>query len=80
MKGFRRTREAKAALKSRGIKPGKKTKANPKGQATGGWSPFAAPTGQADICGSCGMTGGNGSYEAYDRVAGAWFTYKCGSC
>lgn len=69
MKGFRQSRAQRAALKARGIKPGKVTKATPRGQATGGWSPFAPPTGQMDVADDV-------EYEAFDRVKGSWFTHK----
>lgn len=62
-------RSAKKALKARGIKPGKVTKATPRGQATGGWSPFAPPTGTQDIADDV-------EYEAFDRVKNRWFTHK----
>lgn len=80
MKFRRQSRAAKAALKTRGIKPGKVTKTNKWGQASGGYSPFAASVGQADICGTCGMSGGGGTYAAFDRVAREWFTYNCPNC
>jgi hypothetical protein len=69
MKGQRQTRAQRAALKARGIKPGKVTKSNPRGQASGGWSPFAPPAGQQDIADDV-------EYEAYDRVKRGWFTHK----
>lgn len=59
----------KAALRGRGIKPGKIAKANPRGQATGGWSPFAPPAGRMDVADDV-------EYEAYDRVRRGWFTNK----
>lgn len=62
-------RNAAKALKGRGIKPGKVTKATPRGQATGGWSPFAPPTGTQDIADDV-------EYEAFDRVKNRWFTHK----
>lgn len=69
MKFKRQSRDAKAALKTRGIKPGKVTKATPRGQATGGWSPFAAPAGQQDVADDV-------EYDAFDRVKQSWFTNK----
>jgi hypothetical protein len=65
----KQNRAEKAALKSRGIKPGKVTKTNKWGQASGGYSPFAAPAGRKDITDDV-------EYEAYDRVKGRWFTHK----
>lgn len=62
-------RSAKKALRVRGIKPGKVTKATPRGQATGGWSPFAPPTGRMDVVDDV-------EYEAYDRVEKSWFTHR----
>lgn len=62
-------RAASKALKGRGIKPGKATKATPHGQATGGWSPFAPPTGQQDIADDV-------EYEYFDRAHGQWRTHK----
>lgn len=62
-------RTAKKALRARGIKPGKVTKATPRGQATGGWSPFAPPTGRMDVADDV-------EYDAFDRVKGSWFTRK----
>lgn len=62
-------RTAKKALRARGIKPGKVTKATPRGQATGGWSPFAPPTGRMDVADDV-------EYEAYDRVEKSWFTHR----
>lgn len=61
-------RSAKKALKARGITPGS-TKTNKWGQATGGYSPFAAPTGQMNVVDDV-------EYEAFDRVKGRWFTHK----
>jgi hypothetical protein len=61
-------RSATKALKARGIRPGKVTKATPKGQATGGWSPFAPPTGRMDIADDV-------EYDAVDRK-GRWYTHK----
>lgn len=62
-------RSAKKALKARGIKPGKVTKATPHGQATGGWSPFAPPVSRQDIADDV-------EYDAFDRVKGHWFTHR----
>lgn len=62
-------RTAKKALRARGIKPGKVTKATPRGQATGGWSPFGPPANQQDIADDV-------EYDAFDRVRGSWFTRK----
>jgi len=63
------TKAQRTELKRRGITPGKVTKANPRGQASGGWSPFAAPKGRQDVV-------DNVEYEAFDRVKGTWFTNK----
>lgn len=49
MKGFKQARAQRAALKARGIKPGKQSNTNKFGQATGGWSPFAAPEAQTAL-------------------------------
>lgn len=62
-------RTAKKALRARGIKPGKVTKATPRGQATGGWSPFAPPTGTQDIADDV-------EYEYFDRARGRWASHK----
>jgi len=72
MKGLRKsaqTRAQRAELKSRGIRPGKVTKATPRGQATGGWSPFGPPTGQQDVADDV-------EYEAFDRARGVWIKHK----
>ena len=68
----KQTRAQRAELKRRGITPGKVTKSNPRGQASGGWSPFgsSAPTPARmepvdDV-----------EYEAFDRVKRGWFTHK----
>ena len=52
------------------------------GQAKGGYTPFAksspkAPVKQVALCDTCG---GGRQYEAYDRIQGAWFTYRCTAC
>jgi hypothetical protein len=67
----KQSRQQRASLKARGIRPAPKkaTAQNPKGQATGGWSPFAPPAGQQDIADDV-------EYEAYDRVKRGWFTHK----
>jgi hypothetical protein len=65
----KQTRAQRAELKRRGITPGKVTKSTPRGQATGGWSPFAPPVGRQDIADDV-------EYEAYDRAKGSWFTRK----
>jgi hypothetical protein len=61
-------RSAKKALKARDITPGS-TKANKYGQATGGWSPFAAPAKQMDVADDV-------EYDAFDRAKGRWYTNK----
>lgn len=61
-------RSAKKALKARGITPGS-TKTNKYGQATGGWSPFAAPAKQMDVADDV-------EYDAFDRAKGRWYTNK----
>lgn len=61
-------RSAKKALKARGITPGS-AKANKYGQASGGWSPFAAPAKQMDVVDDV-------EYDAFDRVKNRWFTHK----
>lgn len=65
---FKQRREAKQALKSRGIKPGKVTKANKYGQASGGWTPFGPAERQQDVADDV-------QYEAFDRATGKWFTH-----
>lgn len=69
--GNRQTRAQRAALKARGIRPApKKARADaPRGQATGGWSPFAPPTGQQDVIDEA-------EYDAFDRAKNAWYTFK----
>lgn len=71
MKGQRQTRQQRAALKARGIKhaPKKASAANPRQQASGGWSPFAPPAGQQDVADDV-------EYEAFDRARGGWFTNR----
>lgn len=64
----RQTKPQRAALKARGVKPGKVTKSNPRGQATGGWSPFAPPAGRQDIADDV-------EYDAFDRARGGWFRH-----
>ena len=71
MKGNRQTRAQRAALKARGIRPGRKTTETPRAQATGGWSPFAPPSGRQDIADDV-------EYEAYDRARGTWYTRRKG--
>jgi hypothetical protein len=68
MKG-KQTREQRSALKARDIKPGKVTKTNKWGQASGGYSPFAPAKGQMDIVDDV-------QYDAYDRVKRSWFTHN----
>lgn len=60
--------QAAKALKARGIRPGKVKASNPRGQATGGWSPFAPPSTRQDIVDDV-------EYDAFDRK-GRWFTHK----
>lgn len=71
MKGFRQTRQQRAALKARDIRPApKKAKAsNPRGQATGGWSPFGPPAGKQDVADDV-------EYDAFDRARGGWFSHR----
>lgn len=69
MKKFLQNRAQRAALKERGIKPGKVTKTNRYGQASGGWTPFGPSPSQQDVVDDV-------EYEAYDRVTGTWFTHK----
>jgi hypothetical protein len=71
MKGSRQTRAQRAALKQRGIKPGKVTKANPRGQASGGWSPFAAAPTPARM-----EPVDDVAYDAFDRAGRRWFTHR----
>lgn len=65
----RAQRQAAKALKGRGITPGKVTKANPRGQASGGWTPFGPGPGQMDVV-------DDAEYDAFDRVKRSWFTHK----
>jgi hypothetical protein len=69
----RQTKAQRAELKRRGIRPAPKkpTAANPRQQASGGWSPFGPPAGQQDIADDV-------EYEAYDRARGSWFTRRKG--
>lgn len=67
----KQTRAQRAALKARGIKPGKVTKSNPHGQASGGWSPFAPPAAPARM-----EPVDDVEYDAFDRVKRGWFTNK----
>jgi hypothetical protein len=65
-------RSAKKALKARGITPGKVTKSNRYGQASGGWSPFGSsapvPARMEPV--------DDVEYDAFDRVKRGWFTNK----
>lgn len=63
-------RSAKKALKARGITPGS-TKASKYGQASGGWSPFAASPAPARM-----EPVDDVEYEAFDRAKRSWFTNK----
>lgn len=65
----RQTKPQRKALKARGITPGKVAKDNPRGQARGGWSPFAPPAGRMDITDET-------EYDGFDRAKGTWFTHK----
>lgn len=67
----RQNRQQRAALKARGIKPGKVTAKNPHGQAQGGWSPFAASPTPARM-----EPVDDVEYDAFDRARGKWFTHK----
>jgi hypothetical protein len=67
----KQTRAQRAELKRRGIKPGKVTEENQHGQATGGWSPFAAPAAPARM-----EPVDDVAYDAFDRVNRSWFTHK----
>ena len=64
-------RAQRAELKRRGITPGKVTKSNKYGQASGGWSPFAASPTPARM-----EPVDDVAYEAFDRVKRRWFTNK----
>jgi len=68
---MKQKRAQRAALKARGIKPGKRTASNPHGQASGGWSPFGAPATPARM-----EPVDDVEYEAFDRVKRGWFTNK----
>lgn len=68
---MKQKRAQRAALKARGIKPGKRTASNPHGQASGGWSPFAASPAPARM-----EPIDDVEYEAFDRVKRSWFTNK----
>lgn len=67
----RQTKAQRTELKRRGIRPAPKkaSAANPRGQTTGGWSPFAPPVGRQDIVDDV-------EYEAFDRAKGRWYTNK----
>lgn len=67
----KQTRAQRSALKARGIKPGKVTKTNPHGQASGGWSPFAASSAPARM-----EPVDDVEYDAFDRVKAGWFRHK----
>jgi hypothetical protein len=67
----KQTRAQRAALKSRGIKPGKVTAKSKHGQASGGWSPFAASPTPARM-----EPVDDVPYEAFDRAKRSWFTHK----
>lgn len=67
----RQSRQHRAALKARGIKPGKVTKANPRGQASGGWSPFASSPAPARM-----EPVDDVEYDAFDRAKARWFHHK----
>lgn len=51
-------------------------------QPKGGYSPFAKSSPKASVkqVALCDTCGGARTYEAYDRVQRAWFTYRCPSC
>jgi hypothetical protein len=49
--------------------PRKASAANPRRQATGGWSPFAPPAGQQDVADDV-------EYDAFDGARGGWFTNR----
>jgi hypothetical protein len=67
----KQTRAQRAELKRRGIKPGKVTKSNPRGQASGGWSPFAASPTPARM-----EPVDDVEYDAFDRAKAGWFRHK----
>lgn len=67
----KQTRAQRAELKRRGITPGKVTKNNKYGQASGGWSPFASSPGPARM-----EPVDDVPYDAFDRVKNRWFAYK----
>jgi hypothetical protein len=68
----KQTRAQRAELKRRGITPGKVTKNNKYGQASGGWSPFGAsapvPARMEPV--------DDVAYDAFDGVKRSWFTHK----
>lgn len=66
---FKHRKAQNAALKARGIKPGKVTKANPYGQASGGWSPFGAAPAYKPVVDDV-------EYDFFDRARGGWFKHK----
>jgi hypothetical protein len=68
----KQTRAQRAALKTRGITPGKVTKSNPRGQARGGWSPF----GSSDPVPARMEPVDDVEYDAFDRVKAGWFRHK----
>ncbi len=68
----KQTRAQRAELKRRGITPGKVTKSNPRGQASGGWSPFgssAPATARMEPVDDV-------EYDAFDRAKAGWFRHK----
>jgi hypothetical protein len=68
----KQTRAQRSELKRRGITPGKVTKKNPRGQASGGWSPFGSsapvPARMEPV--------DDVEYDGFDRVKRSWFTNK----
>jgi hypothetical protein len=67
----KQTRAQRSELKRRGITPGKVSKSNPKGQASGGWSPFGTSTATPARMEPVDDV----AYDAFDRVKGKWFRH-----
>jgi len=60
------------SLKQRGITPGKITKGNRHGQASGGWTPFGTSSVETKRMAPVDDV----EYDAYDRARGRWFTNR----
>jgi hypothetical protein len=71
----RQSKQQHETLQARGITPGKRSKTNKWGQASGGWSPTAAK--QREICPTCD---GARTWDAYDKKTNTWATIHCPRC